>query len=120
MKGYILVIDDDSAILEVLKIILEDNDYMVKTLSDGSKIQEALSERKPDMILLDIWLSGMDGQEIATKLKQEESTKKIPIVMISANNEGKKISKKAKIEGFIAKPFEIEDILDIVKKFINK
>lgn len=119
MSKYILVLDDDADILEVIKIILEEKNYEVRTLSDSNLIYQTISERTPDLILLDIWMSGIDGQEIASKLKKGKFTKQIPIIMISANNEGKKIAKLAQVNDYIAKPFEIDSLIKMVDKYLS-
>ena len=116
----ILIIDDDNAILEVLEIILKDKGYNTITLSKSELIYKTLEENNPDLVLLDIWMSGIDGQEIARKLKKEEKTKSIPIVMISANNEGELLAKRSGADAFISKPFEIEDLLTIIEKTFQK
>lgn len=118
MKKSILVLDDDPDILEVIKIIFEEKQYEVRTLSDSNLIFDFISKKRPDLILLDIWMSGMDGQEIAARLKQNPETHEIPIIMISANNEGKKIAELSHANEYIAKPFEIDELVQTVEKYI--
>lgn len=115
----ILVVDDDPAILEVIKIILEDNNYQVETSENGSVIQNFNSHRHPDLILLDVLLSGEDGRDIAKSLKQNKSTQKIPIVMISAHPTAYEGALKAGADDFISKPFDIDHLLKVVDKNIN-
>ena len=82
----VLVCDDDKSISGVIKIMLENNGYDVKTLSSGRAILNLIKNTAnycPDLILLDIWMPGMDGREATKLLKQERKTKKIPIVIIS-------------------------------------
>lgn len=119
MHKNILIIDDDDAILEVLKIILDEEGYTTKVLSDSHQVLKFVDHEIPDLILLDIWLSGIDGQEIAHELKSREKTKNVPIIMISANNEGEKLAKESNVDGFIAKPFEINDLLKVIKKHLS-
>lgn len=115
-KKKILVVDDDLTILEVIKIILEENGYEVSTVYSGDMIQGAIKKTFPDLILLDYWMSGHDGEEIAKSLRARETTRLIPIVMVSADQNAKAISKSIGINGFLDKPFEIEDLLKLVKK----
>ncbi|MBI4067654.1 response regulator [Candidatus Gottesmanbacteria bacterium] len=119
MTKHILIIDDDLEILEVIKIVLEEKGYEVTTLSDGNSLTQKLQLNIPDLILLDIWMSGIDGPEIAKSLKSDEKTKKIPIIMISANNEGARLAKEVQAEEFLAKPFDIDDLLNIVNKYLS-
>ncbi len=111
----ILAIDDDEAILEVVKFILEENDYEVRT-SENGRISGILDEFEPDMILLDVLLSGEDGRDIARRLKSDKKTKNIPLVMISAHPSANVSAKAAGADEFIAKPFEIDHFLEVVDK----
>lgn len=118
-KNKILVIDDDKAILDVVKIILEENKYQVATLGEGAEIVAKVKKINPILILLDIWLSGFDGYDLTQLLKNDPATAIIPIVMISANNETEKISKNAGADAFLLKPFNIDDLLTMVKQYTN-
>lgn len=117
MGKHIFIIDDDVAILEVIQIILKDAGYTTTVVGDGDILKRISSER-PDLILLDIWMSGLDGTKIAQTLKQNESTASIPIIMISANNEGARLAKRSGADGFIAKPFGIDELLSVVARFL--
>ncbi|KKR31798.1 MAG: Response regulator receiver protein [Candidatus Gottesmanbacteria bacterium GW2011_GWC2_39_8] len=120
MKKHIFIVDDDTAILEVLKIILEDKGYETTLVSDSEMLLASLNKKVPDLILLDIWLSGLDGQQIVRKLKKTEKVSKIPVIMISASNEGEQLAKESGADDFIAKPFEIDHLVNIVQKNLNK
>lgn len=115
IKKKILVTDDDPAILEVITMILEDAGYEVKTI-DNRNTEKYAEEYLPDAILLDIWMGGVDGRNICKKLKSKKNTAHIPIVIISANKDTEMIAKAAGADGYIKKPFELNDILVLVKK----
>ncbi len=119
MNKKILIVDDDIDILEVVQIILEDHGYIVSALSKGEKVDELVKSFNPDLILLDIWLSGIDGQDIAKRLKSNDSTKHIPIVMVSAVSKSDKIAEKAGVEDFLAKPFDMHDLIRVVAQHIR-
>lgn len=112
----ILVADDDLAILEVIKIILEDSGYSVTTLSDGAGIVSWVKSHNPDVILMDIWMSGHDGCQIARQLKADTQTKQIPVILISAHNNTQRMARDAGADSFIAKPFDISNLLTIVER----
>ncbi len=115
----ILVVDDDPAIVDSIQMLLEMEGYIVDTMTDGEKISK-LKHPFPDLILLDIWMSGQDGRDISKYLKAKEDTKSIPIIIISA---GREIAKSAKVAGaddFLAKPFEMDDLLSKVSKYVGK
>lgn len=117
MSKKILVCDDDEAIAEVLQIMLEEAGYRVKLLFNGKAIQKRIKEYMPDLILLDIWMPGIGGEEVTHLLKTDPTMKHIPIVIISAlhEHEVRKIVKKIGASGFLAKPFEMRELLDLVK-----
>ena len=119
MAKSILIAEDDKAIVEVVKIILDEAGYKTHTIEDGESVAKIVELKSPDLILLDIWLSGEDGGEIAKTLKGQDKTKKIPVIMISANNETEQIAKDAGADGFLKKPFDINDLLAIVEKHLK-
>lgn len=113
-----MIADDDPAIVEALVLMLEDAGYETEKTVDGKAVQD-IKEHFPDLILLDIWMSGMDGRDICKYLKSQDNTKHIPIIMISANKDAEDIAKKAGADGFVAKPFEMEDLLSEIKTHIS-
>lgn len=120
MKKRILIIDDDEAIVDVVKIVLTDAGYNVIQTNNGDQIEEKVMSEKPDLILLDNWMAGIDGQTISKILKTNRETKHIPIIMVSANVDIKKTVEYAAVDGFLAKPFTIDDLLNIIKKYLPK
>jgi CheY-like chemotaxis protein len=118
MTKKILIADDDPAIVESTKMLLEMEGYDIDTTVDGETIYK-MEKEYPDLLLLDIWMSGQDGREICKFLKKNPLTKHIPIVMISASRDIMKSAKEAGADDFLAKPFEMEDLLTKVKKFTD-
>lgn len=114
----ILIADDDPAIVDALQFMLEESGYQVEATIEGEKVPEMI-RKKPDLLLLDIWMSGQDGREICKNLKSDSDTRDIPVIMISANKDTEKISKEAGADSFLAKPFEMEELLKKVKSYIN-
>ena len=116
MNKRILAVDDDLAILEVLKEILEYYGYDVNTLSTGTTIFNKIDEFHPDLILLDIMLAGMDGREICKNLKQGTDTRLIPVILISATHDVKQsINNFGAPDDYLPKPFDISNLLNKVK-----
>ncbi len=118
MKKNVLIIDDDAGILEATSIILEMEGYEVSTSLDG-EIINSLPKNLPDVILIDYLLSGTDGCELTKKLKLKNATKSIPIVMMSAHPSARILAEKAGINEFIPKPFDMNILLEVVKRCIN-
>jgi DNA-binding response OmpR family regulator len=119
MKKKIVAVDDDQGILEVLKIALETEDYDVTPVGDVDLVISTIERVKPDLVLLDMLLSGMDGRDIARKLKANEHTNNIPIVMLSAHPTADKTTIEAGANDFLSKPFDIDDLLAMVKKYVG-
>src|ERR1035437_8493590 len=86
MNKTILLVDDDPAIVESTKLILEYAGYKVKTAYDGYAIKEHINGTVPDLILLDYWLPKKNGSEIIKELRQSNKTRHIPILVISASH----------------------------------
>ena len=115
-KKKILIAEDDTGILEAMQIMLEDAGYDVRATTNGSTVLD-MKDDLPDLFLLDIWMSGIDGTTICKKLKSQDTTKHIPIIMCSANRETEKLTQACGANDFIAKPFEMEELLDKVEKY---
>lgn len=113
----VLVADDDPAILDVMRMMLEFEGYDVTTTPDGSSILR-MEGGFPDLLLLDIWMSGTDGRELCRKLKLNEKTKKIPVVLVSASKDIEHSAREAGADDFIAKPFEMNELLQKIEKNI--
>lgn len=119
-KKRILVADDDPSILDVLQIMLaEVGGYHVETSTNGKSVLE-LEDNLPDLILLDLWMSGMDGREICEKLKSDERTKNVPVIIFSANRDIQTIAETAGADDYIAKPFQMNELLEKVKNCMMK
>ncbi len=112
----ILVADDDSGIVDVMQIVLEDDGFDVFTTMDGLNILK-LCEQKPDLIFLDIWMSGINGNIICKQLQMSDKFKRIPVIMFSANRNTKQISIDCGADDFLAKPFEIGELLRLAHKY---
>lgn len=113
----ILVIDDEKGILEAVRFILSDAGYKVET--SFKMVISKVKKNLPDLILLDMRLSGKDGGEIARKLKGNKLTKHIPVILISASPIDAKLVKRYGADVYIPKPFDIDFLLKNVKKYIK-
>lgn len=109
----ILIVDDDPSIVEALSIMLEEEGYAILSTTDANTLTPLLA-LKPDVLLLDIRMSGCNGEDICKELKSQDQTKQLPIIMISANRDTKTIAQQAGANAFITKPFELQQVLDTV------
>jgi len=117
-RKKILVVDDEPDILEFLQVILEEEGYTVVTSTKGDYLEQLPTGGLPDLILLDVLLSGKDGREIVKYLKSNEQTKHIPVVMVSAHPSAEETARKAGAEDFLAKPFNIDDLLAKIAHYL--
>lgn len=118
MKKKILIVEDDEAIIDSIQLLLEMEGYEFKSITDGRKVRR-LKEPLPDLILLDIWMSGQDGREISKYLKSNQDTKHIPVIFISASKDLEKSASLAGADDYLAKPFEMDDLLKKIKNFLS-
>lgn len=116
----IWVIDDDIAILEAIEAVLTEEKYTVCIINDPIGIEKHIAtEELPQLIFLDVLMSGVDGRDVATILKKNKKTKHIPIVMLSANMKIEEITKEVNADGYLWKPFDINELIRITKKFTS-
>jgi DNA-binding response OmpR family regulator len=107
----ILVVDDDIDILTVVQLVLESNGFGVVALSKWQQIFPQIDSFKPDLILLDVSLGTQDGRNICKQLKSDPKTRSISIILFSANHNVEKSIAECLADGFISKPFDINDLI---------
>ncbi|MDQ3191940.1 MAG: response regulator [Bacteroidota bacterium] len=118
MKKCILICDDDIDILEVTKIVLQKN-FKVETLTHCNDIFQNYEKFSPDLILMDLWIPDMGGEAVTRLLKSSDKTKKIPVIIFSANNDIEKVAFNAGADGFLRKPFDIKTLNQTISNFIG-
>src|SRR5215217_5172720 len=118
---YILVVDDDPGVLDSLRFLFEDEGYRVQTTEKGDYAESLRDENGglPDLIVLDVLLSGKDGRTICRKLKRQDVTRHIPIVMISAYPGAAQSAQEVGADAFVAKPFAIDEVLTTVAALLH-
>ena len=115
----ILVVDDEPDILEFLQIIFEEAGYLVVTTDKGDYLEKLNNGPLPDLVLLDMLLSGKDGREIVKHLKSQEKTKHIPVIMFSAHPSAERTALEAGADDFVEKPFDIDVLLEKIGRLIS-
>lgn len=108
----ILVVDDDVDILTVVQLVLDSHGFEVVAISKWQQIYSQIESFKPDLILLDVSLGSQDGRNICRQLKTDTATKKISIVLFSANHNVQKSIPDCFADMFISKPFDIDDLIE--------
>ena len=112
----ILVIEDNPDIKEVLSYILKDDGHDVISCLDGASLN-ALDKIEPDLILMDDILPDTRGSEFCRRLKSDESTKDIPVILISAMPNLPETARNCYADAYIEKPFNIDHISDVIQRF---
>jgi CheY-like chemotaxis protein len=115
-RRRVFIADDDDAILDALQLILSDRGYRVTCSTDGREIFKQLAN-PPDVFLLDIWMSGVDGTDICLALKSDEETKNIPVILVSAHQDIAQIAQEAGADAYLVKPFEMSKLLELLQQF---
>ncbi len=114
MPKKVLIFDDDEDILAICTYILEEQGWEVNTFSNCNNVIEKVTSIMPDVILMDNWIPDSGGIVATQAIKQQEHLKHIPVVYFSANNDIKTLAKQAGADSFLAKPFDLEELEDIV------
>ena len=120
MKGRVLVVDDDDALAEMLGIVLRGEGFEPTFVSDGDKAMDAFHESRPDLVLLDMRLPGLDGFEVCRRLKADPTTSDVPIVAVSGLSGGGQRERALALgcADWIAKPFDVDDLLARVRPYL--
>ena len=116
----ILVIDDDLAVLEVLEETLRYENFEVKTISETTDIFNDIETYRPDVILMDYILSGINGGEWCHRIKTDPATHHIPVIMTTAYPKVLNSLGHYGFDAFIEKPFNLSDLIVLVKECIDK
>jgi DNA-binding response OmpR family regulator len=114
----ILVVDDDVDILSLVQIALSMNNFAVDATPQWEDIDRRIRDSRPDLILLDVSLKGADGRQICKNLKQEAGTADIPVILFSANADMENAIVQCNAQAFIAKPFELPNLVQTIRKYV--
>jgi DNA-binding response OmpR family regulator len=107
----ILIIDDDTALLDVMEASLQYSDYDVKTSLESGGIFELIDEFEPDVVILDYFLNGINGGEICSQIKKNSLTSHLPVIIITAYPRVLESLGAYRSDAVLAKPFNLSDLL---------
>ena len=116
----ILVLDDDPDICLMIKMVLDYYGYDAKDAENEETARKIISSTHVDLIIMDMLLSGADGTDICRQLKGNNETSSIPILMFSAHPTAKESGLAAGADDFIAKPFEMNEMMDKIYFFLEQ
>lgn len=114
----VFIFDDNTDILELCTFILEDAGYEIKTSSTSNNIIDQVTAYIPDIIFMDNWLPDVGGIEATRELKGNDQLKNIPVIYFSANNDVMSLADQAGADGYLSKPFDIQELENIILKHL--
>ncbi|HEY4936667.1 MAG TPA: response regulator [Puia sp.] len=118
MSGRVMIFDDDADLLEVCTIVLKSKNYEVSGLCKCHDILNEVKLFSPHVILMDNWIPDSGGVKATREIKNDLLLKSIPVIFFSANYRVKDLAAEAGAEFFLQKPFEIEELENVVSKAI--
>jgi CheY-like chemotaxis protein len=120
-KKKILIADDEPGVRLTVTRMLE-KDYMVLEATDGKEAVDIAKEQRPDLILMDLMMPGMDGYTACSEIKSDQAIKLIPVVILTAI--GHELNKKFAVEmganGYITKPFTVQELTDAITPLLTE
>jgi DNA-binding response OmpR family regulator len=119
---HILCIEDEPEMIDLIRLILGRRGFDVLGAAGGTEGLKAVREKLPDLVLLDLMMPDMDGWEVYQQMKADESTRHIPVIIVTAKAQS--IDKVlglhiAKVDDYIAKPFSPQDLLNSVERVLS-
>lgn len=117
-KPLVLIVEDNVDLAEATKHFLEMKRFKVVT-SDGTNLMELIDNIKPNVIILDIFLGALDGRELCKQIKQKDTTKTIPVIMLSAHDKLSKAYDDDCADGYVMKPFALNELLQEIQLLIK-
>lgn len=120
MRKRILIIDDETDIVEILRARLEAEGYEVSCASDGHEALGKIPAEKPDLILLDVMMPKLNGYQLCRELKKREETKGIPVIMLTARTQesDKFWGRDCGADAYLTKPYKPEELLDKIRSLL--
>lgn len=120
MSKSILLVDDETVVVEIAKRRLEDRGYEVQTAGDGNEAFLSLKSKIPDLILLDIQMPKMNGYTFIMEKSKIPEYVDIPVVVLTAYNEMEPLFKRHGIKAYLLKPLKLQDLIDKVIELVGQ
>jgi two-component system phosphate regulon response regulator PhoB len=122
MRTNILVVEDESAIVELLRYNLEREGFRVTVAMDGEEALTAIAEDKPDLVLLDWMLPNASGLEVCRQIRRKTATRDLPVIMLTARGEESDRVRGLDVgaDDYVTKPFSITELMARVKALLRR
>ncbi|SHF33248.1 response regulator [Chryseobacterium takakiae] len=111
----IIVCDDNQDNMDILKILLELGGYSVITENDSTLLMQRIKEECPDILILDLWMPNLCGDEIIKIIRSDVNLKELPIIVVSASQDGENVAIGTGADYYLGKPFDIDMLIKIIK-----
>lgn len=119
MSKTILICDDDEGILDMLEFVLEDEGFTIVPEKNSLNIYNSIQNSNPDLVVLDLWMPVLSGDQVLKTLRNNPETKSLPVIVISASRDGEKIAHEAGADDFIPKPFDMAVLVNKIQGLID-
>jgi len=118
----VLVVDDNFVNVRLLEELLKSASYEVATAMNGEAALEKISQSRPDIVLLDVMMPGMDGYEVCRRIRQDEKTAQLPVIMVTAldKESDREMALAAGANEFLSKPVEDNLLLPAIRRILQK
>jgi len=120
-KPYILYIEDERPMLELVREALKLAGYTVEGALSGEQGLALMRQRKPDLLLLDLMMPGLNGWDVYREMKSDESLAQVPVIVVTAKVPeygGRIIPELPPVDDYITKPFDVEQLIRSVERFV--
>jgi two-component system alkaline phosphatase synthesis response regulator PhoP len=121
-RGTVLVIDDERDLIELVRYNLDKEGYDVVAASDGTSGLEIATKHKPDLVVLDLMMPGMDGLEVCRRMRGDERTRRIPVIMLTAKaaEADRIVGLEMGADDYVTKPFSPRELVARVKAVLRR
>lgn len=120
MSKKIMIVDDEEDILFTVGKMLEMDGYQVIKAENGEECLEKLKNEKPDLVLLDIMMPGINGWDVAAKIKENPECKKVPIIFLTAKGDTMSVGMGGLAgDDYIVKPFNVKELKERINQVLN-
>lgn len=120
-KSLVLIVEDEESLLKLESILLTSRGYQVRGVTNGEKALREIAENRPDLVLLDIMMPGLDGFEVCRRIKQDPATSSIPVVMLTAKKNSQDQARGIEVgaDAYLTKPFKSVRIIEVIEGLLS-
>jgi DNA-binding response OmpR family regulator len=119
-KAKVLIVEDNSELLLGLEVLMNSRGFNVLALDDTEEIWDKIRQFSPDLLLLDVWVEPVRGDQIAHKIDTNGAKQDLPVILISADDSIKQIARQSGAEDYLEKPFDFDHLLDLINQYATQ